>query len=205
MNAAQVGLGHLKPLKQVDQLLTLDAAVRQAPGRVVAVGMAPPGAASRILVDRLGSAWTYARWSARGRPGPPELEEAGIPELGELVSSERELVIGASDGRAEGAEEQEGQSVAVTGGAPGATRRDVRRRDAVVQHTAFLGDAGPARAPEPCPRCVELLGRAPVSLTLPIWISTYIPTPSGVEHRGALGAMAVRFPLRLPAAQKAVA
>ena len=66
-------------------LLTLSAAVRQAPGLVVAVGIGPSGAASRILADRLGSAWTYARWSARGRPGPPELEDAGIPELGELV------------------------------------------------------------------------------------------------------------------------
>ena len=66
-------------------LLTLSAAVRQAPGRVVAVGIGPSGAASRILADRLGSAWTYARWAARGRPGPPELEDAGIPELGDLV------------------------------------------------------------------------------------------------------------------------
>jgi 3-dehydroquinate dehydratase/shikimate dehydrogenase len=66
-------------------MVALAAAVRQAPGRVTAVGFGASGAASRILSDRLGSAWTYTRFSAAGGAGPRELEDAGVPELGELV------------------------------------------------------------------------------------------------------------------------
>src|SRR5688572_30237343 len=63
--------------------MTLAAAARQSPGRVVALAIGPPGAASRILADRLGSAWMYVR-SSDG-DGPPELEEAGVPGLTELL------------------------------------------------------------------------------------------------------------------------
>jgi 3-dehydroquinate dehydratase / shikimate dehydrogenase len=64
-------------------LMTLAAAARQSPGRVVALGIGQPGAASRILADRLGSAWMYVRSAEVG--GPPELEEAGVPGLAELL------------------------------------------------------------------------------------------------------------------------
>jgi 3-dehydroquinate dehydratase/shikimate dehydrogenase len=66
-------------------LMTLAAAVRQAPGRVIAVGMGQPGAASRVLADRIGSAWMYVRGSGPGTPALAELEDAGVPALDELV------------------------------------------------------------------------------------------------------------------------
>jgi 3-dehydroquinate dehydratase/shikimate dehydrogenase len=66
-------------------LMTLAAAAKQAPGRVVAIGLGQGGAASRVLADRVGSAWIYARWSAPGGAAPPELEDAGVPALDELV------------------------------------------------------------------------------------------------------------------------
>jgi 3-dehydroquinate dehydratase/shikimate dehydrogenase len=66
-------------------LMTLAAAIRQAPGRVIAIGLGAAGAASRILADRAGSAWIYARFTRQGAQPPRELVEAGVPDLDELV------------------------------------------------------------------------------------------------------------------------
>jgi 3-dehydroquinate dehydratase/shikimate dehydrogenase len=74
-------------------LMTLANAVRQAPGRVVAVGLGSAGAASRILADRIGSAWTNVRFSADGRAAPRELVEAGVPELSEFLGFYRGGVL----------------------------------------------------------------------------------------------------------------
>jgi 3-dehydroquinate dehydratase / shikimate dehydrogenase len=70
-------------------VITLAAAAREAPGRVIAVGMGSPGAAQRILADRTGSAWTYARLGTPQDAVVHDLGATGVPELGELVEFHR--------------------------------------------------------------------------------------------------------------------
>lgn len=73
-------------LRDLKDLLALNAAARLAPGRVLAVGLGPLGALSRILFQRLGSAGTYAlAWNPDSPADVPE----GLVPLETLFRLER--------------------------------------------------------------------------------------------------------------------